>query len=308
MTISLIPPLLLISLILKSLKKFVVSFVAFLITVSPQILFEFRHQFFITNQLIKRINHGSDLSSPLNFSTQVESSIQLISKIFLNIEISIPVAVLLLITLILIYVSRQRKKGGFLFLLLLVVSNVIFASLYSAGLQFHYFASVYVSLALLISVTFFWIFDFFKNFLFKTLLLILLTQVLVFNIANLNLLRPEGYTMPKGWNLKGVKKASAIITADVGPSKFNIAATLDGDTRARPYRYLVEVAGKIPEDVEHYPTSEVLYLISRDEDEVIKRYTVWEVASFAPFQIAQKWEIQNGIKLYKLVKTHLQKI
>jgi len=303
LAISFIPPLLIILVIFKNLKKLALSLISFLIAVSPQVLFELRHQFFITNQLIKRISQGNDLSSPASFSTQVGRSIQLISKIFLNIEISIPVAVLLLITLILIYVNRQKEKRSILFLLLLVISNVIFASLYSADLQLHYFVSVYASLVLLISIAFFWMFNFFKNFLVKTLLLILLAQIFASNIANLNLSSPEGYTMPKGWNLKGVKKASAIIAADAGPSKFNIAATLDGDTRARPYRYLVEVAGKIPEDVERYPTSDVLYLVARDEDEVIKRYTVWEVASFAPFKIDKKWEIQNGIKLYKLVKT-----
>ena len=109
--------------------------------------------------------------------------------------------------------------------------------------------------------------------------------------------------MPEGWNQIGIKTASNIISVDVdSQKKFNVASTLDGDTRARPYRYLLEVKGKIPQDVEAYPSSSILYLISRDEEQKIKSYTVWEVASFAPFNITKKWPIQNGIWLYRLEK------
>ena len=49
-------------------------------------------------------------------------------------------------------------------------------------------------------------------------------------------------------------------------------------------------------------TVNILYLISPDEEEKIKEYTVWEVSSFAPYDIKNKWEIQNGINLYKIEK------
>ena len=123
------------------------------------------------------------------------------------------------------------------------------------------------------------------------------------NILNLDLNRSNGYTMPNGWNMKGVKKAAAAIAADVDSSgKFNVAATLDGDTRAKPYRYLLDVENKTPLDVEHYPQADVIYLVSRDDEDAIKNYQVWEVASFAPFSINKLSDIQNGIKVYKLQK------
>ena len=107
--------------------------------------------------------------------------------------------------------------------------------------------------------------------------------------------------MPAGWNLKGEKKAAEIIVKDPDSlKKFNIAATLDGDTRAMPYRYLVEIKGKIPQDVEAYPQSEVIYLISKDDRQTIQKYSVWEVSSFRPFSVEQLAEIQNSIKIYKL--------
>ena len=122
-------------------------------------------------------------------------------------------------------------------------------------------------------------------------------------MSKLDLDNRNGYTMPQGWNLSGVKKASQIIASDVDlGKKFNVAATLDGDTRAMPYRYLLKVYGKQPLDVEHYPDAQILYLISREQESEIYHKTVWEIASFAPFTIKKQWPIQNGITLYRIEK------
>ena len=110
--------------------------------------------------------------------------------------------------------------------------------------------------------------------------------------------------MPAGWNLTGVKKATALIAHDTLASnkKFNVAAILDGDTRAYPYRYLLETNGIKPESPEAYPEAEVLYVIGRGEETDILFYPVWEIYAFQPLKIDQVWSIQNGIKLFKLIK------
>lgn len=308
LTISLIPVVLVMLIISRRLGTLVLMISSFLVAILPQITFEFRHQFFITSQFFKQFSQGNNVSSIDRFLDHFSRSTQNLSQVFINTDKFLFAATALLILILLFTTKSKKARKSILLLILTVILGLIFASIYSGEISLHYFASIYVSIVLLMSIILMALLEFAKNPLIKSVLILLIFQIFASNFLGLNLSNPEGYTMPKGWNLKGVKKASAIIATDAGPSKFNIAATLDGDTRARPYRYLVEIAGKIPEDVEHYPTSDVLYLIARDEDDVIKRYTVWEVASFVPFQIAQKWEIQNGIKLYKLVKTHQQNI
>lgn len=292
----------------KRLKQIAYLTVTFSIAISGQILFELRHQFFITNQILRRIFHGQDLSSPELLRYQIIDSLQILSKTFLTTNHIIFSSILTVGILLFIYKARTKEHRKVLSLMILtIIFAIFFASMYSASVQLHYFAAIYPSVVLLISIAILQILGIFKNFFVKTLLIIFLAQLFTINFLNLNLKRSNGYTMPEGWNMPGIKKASEIIAGDISSGKtFNIAATLDGDTRARPYRYLLEVKNKIPLDVEHYPDSDVIYLVSRDEEETIKKYVVWEVASFAPFEINKLSDVQNGIKVYKLARTKVR--
>lgn len=291
----------------KKLKQIAYLTVTFLIAISGQILFELRHQFFITNQIIRRISQGSDISSPPILKLQIPQSLRILSKTFLSTDHFIFLFVLAMVILLITYMSKTGKSKVIILLAMSILSSVFVASLYSASLQLHYFAVIYPSMVILIAISIVQIFDVLKNFLLRTIFFIFVVQLFAINVLNFDLGRNNGYTMPKGWNLIGVKKAASIIASDVTSSKkFNVAATLDGDTRARPYRYLLEVKNKIPLDVEHYPDSDVIYLVSRDEEETIKKYVVWEVASFAPFEINKLSDVQNGIKVYKLARTKVR--
>ena len=302
LTVSLIPVVLIMFVISHHLGKILPMILSFLIAILPQIIFEFRHQFFITNQFLKQFAKGSNVSPVDKFSDHFLQSTQSLSVVFISID-KFLYGVTILLILVLFVIKAKRTQKPIILLILTIVFGLIFASAYSGPIRFHYFASTYASMVILIATGFIFLLNLFKNLVLKIILILALAQIFASNFLNLNLTRKEGYTMPQGWNLIGVKNASTIIAHDVNQTqKFNIAAALDGDTRARPYRYLVEVMGKIPQNVEEYPSSDVLYLISRDEEETIYGYTVWEVASFAPFKITQRWHIQNGISLYKLVK------
>ena len=106
--------------------------------------------------------------------------------------------------------------------------------------------------------------------------------------------------MPTGWNLPGIREAAKIIAKDAN-GDFNIANTLDGDTRAMPLRYLTDVYGKTPQPVENYSHDlSAVYVLSRDDNAKILQYTVWEVDNYKPFVISQDWHVQNGIRVVKL--------
>lgn len=275
----------------------------FLVAISPQILFEIRHDFFITNEFLKQFNNNQNFLTTGNFFQNLYSSLQNLFSIFIpNKNFFLLPVVSLMITGIIIYILKNKKKTQLiLFLIVAIISNLFLLSFYSQGTNSHYLAPSYVALILILSVSLVTIYNLFSHFLFRVLIVLFALQVILQNLLNLNLNRVEGYTMPEGWNLVGIKRVSKIVVDDIGDlKKFNIAATLDGDTRARPYRYLLEVNNKKPLDVEQYPESEILYLVSRDAPEMIEKYSVWEVAVFKPFKIEETWYIQNGINLYKL--------
>lgn len=285
----------------KRLKEFVIVIVSFIVAISPQIFFELRHEFFVTNIFIRQLQNGNNISSANAIFTKLIESSNQISKLFLQNKYG---TYLLIAAAFLLFTIGRKKvsENTFLLLVLNVASGILLASFYSGDIGPHYFAAIYPSLFVLFGISVVAVFKTFKNVYARAAIGLVIIFLLVLNATNLNLYSSNGYTMPKGQNLSGIKRASTIIANDVKGESFNIASTLDGDTRSMPYRYLVEVYGKLPLDEEKYPEAEVIYLISRDEEEAVRRYTVWEVASFSPFNIASKSEIQNGIYLYKLVK------
>lgn len=288
----------------KKFKQLIFSILFFVLTISPQILFELKHNFFITSQIIRQISSSQEISYGTHFKTQLLSSLQILTSTFVGIQTS---AFIICIVFIAIVLLIFIKKKSLRFIIGLLTTNILFsiiaASFYPLTIQLHYFATVYPAIILLISISTVLIFENLNNILLKTILIILFVQIITTYALNINLSRQEGYTMPSGWNLIGQKKASDIIVSDPDSSKiFNVASALDGDTRNMPLRYLVTIHKKYPQDVEHYPDSEVLYLTSRDDEEAIKSYTVWEVSSFQPFYILKLAEVQNGISVFKLTK------
>lgn len=288
----------------RKFKHLVFTSLSFLIAVSPQIIFELRHDFFITNQIIRHIAEGQEITPLTYFKQQLIASAQILTKTFLKTELfPIVISGVFLAALVRIFYKERNLRLVIGTCSMYIIFSVVSAALYFQKLQLHYFAAIYPSVIILLALVAVNLFDSFRNFFPRTVLVIVILQIIASNLLAINLTRAEGYTMPSGWNMPGVKQSTQIIAGDVdSETKFNVAATLDGDTRAMPYRYLLEVQGKTPLGVEDYPTANVLYLISRDRKEDINTYEVWEVASFHPFEIKELAALQNNIKLYKLTK------
>ncbi|OGD83507.1 hypothetical protein A2165_02725 [Candidatus Curtissbacteria bacterium RBG_13_40_7] len=291
------------------LKYFLLALLTFFIVISPLLLFEVRNKFFITKSFFTQLvfsGHFFALSKILfSLKNSISSLTYLLVPLKNNvIEFTIPVLLLVFffISKISLKKEKETRKSSIdkiiLFLACWLVINIIFLFFFPGEIQTHYYNASVCSILIFETALFFY----FSKYQEKIAIGIMILFAAV-NLFSNRFSADNGNSMAKGWNLKGVKKASEIIAKDPGTDKkFNVAATLDGDTRARPYRYFLDLAHKIPQDVENYPDSQVLYLIARDEENRIRSYTVWEVAVFAPFKIDKKWEIQNGIKLYKLVK------
>jgi len=286
----------------KNIRIIVTSLAAFILAISPQILFELRHDYFITNQIILRMKSVDEILSSSNFIVNTSISISiLLTSIFTSKYIFIGL-LLLVMSLVTTYKIPLIYKQKYFLLMTMLFFSILVSSSTSFNPQFHYLSHTFVPFIIIFSMAAHMGLNAKIPPIFKLSIIIVLISVIALNLSVLNLDRTEGYTMAKGWNLTGIKKSSRIISDDVSSNKFNIVATLDGDTRARPYRFLVETYGKIPLGVENYPESEILYLVSRESEQEILNYSVWEVSSFKPFKFEREWPIQNGIKLYKLSK------
>lgn len=277
----------------KKYKFLALTLLGFVFALSGEILFEIRHNFFITNLFLLQLHQGKVFSFLAIFKN-ISLSVALVNSAFFV----LPILIIFALS------KRNIPRSKTLFILLTAaILGFLLVIIYPGNPQPHYFAPIYVSLVLLLSVILLSLFGSRQNIFVKLATVFFIALYFLVNITSYHLLRKNGYTMPEGWNSKGVKIASKAIADDVDSNKsFNVASTLDGDTRAMPYRYMLSVYGKNPLNVEQYPQAEVIYLIARDSEEKIKTYTVWEIASFSPYNITKVANIQNGISVFKLTK------
>lgn len=289
------------SVISKKLKALSFSAIGFVLSLSGEIYFEIRHGFFITNIFLAQLK-GGHVFSPAKTLGNVSDSLSILNNtFFLGTNITIG---LVIFALLLIGAQKQLIRNKlFQYLLALILIGIICVIIYPGQIMIHYFATIYVSVILVIAAVLISNLKQKESILLRVLAAGVILFFFVTNIKTYNLSSQNGYTMPSGWNLRGIKIASKIVAEDVNPNEtFNIAATLDGDTRAMPYRYMLSVYGKNPLNVEQYPQADVLHLISKDNLEQITKYTVWEVDSFRPYNIIKLADVQNGISVYKLTK------
>jgi len=208
-------------------------------------------------------------------------------------------AILLVLTLgfFVFFLSKKKKDDFFKIIWLFWLVNIVLVGFYKGEMLDHYLGAIYPFVFLWFGYLLAKLISLKKNiFFFLILAFLLFTQFSSFKFKADN-----GWGMPLGWNMKETKKSAKII-ADNADGNFNVANLLDGDTRGHAYRYLLEIHGKKPLGVEDYPQTDVLYVITRVEQDQVLDYPVWEVESLLPARVEQDWLIKDQVKIFKLVR------
>lgn len=103
------------------------------------------------------------------------------------------------------------------------------------------------------------------------------------------------------WSYPDQKRVVELITKDGCPKNFEVAATVQGDTRAYDLRYLLNINNCKPMAVEDYPKAEKLFLVA-PTGRSPESEKVWEVSSLGKFKINQKINLNSEIIFYELEK------
>ena len=138
-------------------------------------------------------------------------------------------------------------------------------------------------------------------FVKKSKFLALFLFVLIFGIFLLMIdwSQTEGVGMPKNWNVLKQKEVAKMICKDIGNYPFEVAATINGDTRATDLRWWLGREGCQPMGVEDYQSATILYLVA-PESRPPEKETVWEIQSLRPFKIEKEVELGDKYIFYKL--------
>ncbi len=279
-------------------KNKVMNFGAFstgvILGILPMLLFELRHQFFNTHGIIEFISQQNSTLTVSNLLPVLAKSKDIFNQLTLSSKLPLFWFMLALLILGIFRPSQKNQTFWRLNKILLLICLITFLIL-GKNFSDHYAILIFPVIFLFIGKGI----DFFPP---KIIYLVTFT-VLIFNSISLLTPRAQGNLMSPGWNLPGIRHAVKLIAADNPPSKFEVAAVMDGDTRAMPYRYLLEAKyNKIPLSVEAYPQADVLYVITREPADIVIHNPVWEISSLVKKQVTKTWVIQNNILLHRIEK------
>jgi len=277
---------------ISKLRYFITFLSFFLLATVPQILFEITHGFLNTHLLFARLQHGGGSSFPFFFST--------VGLLFGNENVLYGIAAFCFIVVGMFFIYRKPRyfnKPEVDWLASYTVFFLTFAVLSGVPLvypAYHYYMTVYPILIILLAAV--------LARKSKLLQIMFFVIFIIFSLINLDLARKNGFTMVNGWSLKLQEKISQDIADDnKGFGSWNIASTVDGDTRALPIRYLLSTLGlENFMSVEQYPLSEHLYLVTHGSKSSISDSATWEITSLKPYIVARAWSYGDNINLYRL--------
>ena len=282
------------------LKKVAILFLGFLLGILPYLVFELRHEFFNIKAFFSLLRKGGAIGgSFLNYPLKIVSNY--FESIYFSVGgkfFSVSLAIFVLVLFSFYYFFRTKRKDTlFKILFSFSVLELVVVSFYPGEMLEHYLGAVYPFIFLLLGLFFQ---EVFKT-RFKKIFCSLFFVLVFFNLKGIDFKRNQGYGMPENWRMIDVKKAGKIISEDAS-GDFNVAAILDGDTRAYPYRYIIETKGKKPMPVEDYPKAKTLYVVAKGDSDFVLSYPVWEIYSVLPVEVTKIWPIKKGISLFKLEK------
>ena len=281
------------------LKNLIWFFGGVLLAVLPYLTFEARHSFFNLKGFLAWIGQPELGDKSFNFWLSISAVFYKTVYYSLGNQNNFLTSFLLIFSLcFLIFFLQQKKKDNFLKIIGLFW---FFAALgvwfYRGELLDHYLGAIYPFVFLWFGYLFAKLISF-KNGIFFFLCFIFLA---ILQLTSFKFKTDNGWGMPFGWNMKATKQSAKIIAEDAS-GRFNIANLLDGNTRAQAYRYLISLSEKKPLGLEEYPKTDVLYVITREDENGVLSYPVWEIYSFGPAEIEKTWAIKDNIKIFKLIK------
>jgi len=274
------------------LKRIFVSFLSFLLFSSPLIIFDLKHNFLNSKNLIKIFTEQKVIASSSfldRFFTTINSFFSYILKI------NLPPYLTLFIFFVLIYYFFKNKsfyKNLFLQLNFLnFFLYMFFFSLLNSYRYPHYYGQIYLSFFLILAFIFA---QWNKHRWSKFITLFLLIIFIIFNGRNYIFLFKEGNRQI--WRAKIVAQSIIEKNPQIPYQVVPIPYTeMDGHIR-----YFLEILGKRPLSEANADRPKELYILCYEKDCDALNHPQWQIAAFKNKKVDKIWKIDR-VKIYKLV-------
>lgn len=278
----------------KLIRNLLISLSGFIIFYSPLILFDLKNNFLNTKNFInlftkQKFVESTSLSSRLN-----ETLINFFDH-SLNLKLNYSIITLGLIVLFIFFFKKKFFSKNLLFQInfLNFFLYLISFSLLNSFRYYHYYASVYLSFYLVLSIFLASIYK--KNFLNR-----ILVVVLIFFFIFQNQKKYYFFWVKEGNFQTRIAKKIAQSILDNNPQiPYQIVpipfTEMDGHIR-----YYLEIAGKRPLSEESSLEGKELYVLCYEKECEVLNHPQWQIAAFSNKKIAKIWKVDR-VKIYKLI-------
>ena len=279
----------------KHLKSLIAAVTSFMVSISPLILFDLRHDFLNYRQFFKLFTEGN-LASGSSYLFRLDETIQGFINHGLQLSfsplISKVIFILILILGLLVYKYKKSK-----FVLLHVYNVLIFIlgfAFLSSGRFPHYYGPVIMSLYLVVASSIVLIKHRNIQYVLSGIFTILFAYL---NITKMYFLFENGNNQ-----IQHAKIVASSLGEKIDHQPFNFA-TWPVDLGEDSYLYFLELEDMPVADREKLEVTDQLIVICENEPCMVLDSPSWNISMFGKAQIQDQWEVE-GLKIFKLV--HVQ--
>jgi len=283
-----------------------VSVALFIVSLTPLILFDLRHQFLNVRSFIKFISENQGMAHTSNWEKMLfifhgfdGRAILILFEMFIGkvfiINVTLFVTTFLFFLLLCIQQRKSQFGSGYIVLLIYFSISIFGLTFYRSAIFFHYLGYLFPATLLFYGVI---ISKLCESKLGKTLAVIFALGYISWNFSHMPF-------KSLSWTVDDVEKASKTIASRVKPGeKYNIVLlTATGDIEGQNYRYFLHTANRPTLPQERWGETETLFIIN--EDLKLKRVVdspIYEIVVFPNKTLREVYTIPNGPEITVLRK------
>lgn len=264
----------------------------FLVTLVPVIIFEFRHQFLNTKNLISVFTQQNIVSTGPLYKRMYDINTAFIEYIF---RFKFSPLIALGITLFILGCASwklSKKSNNFILVQILAVVFYLFGfSRVNSNLIPHYYNAIYLSFYLLIAYAF----TPKKINITGLMVFVLLGGFIVWQVMGFDFIRGAGVFQDSK-----PKKLGSFIAAQEGSKKINLSTYPIEFTSRDCYQYFIELNGGSVVDGSSPEVADTMYVLCDKEPCRILNSDSWNIQMFGKAKIDTMWNV-DGIRIYKLL-------
>ncbi len=285
----------------RFLKDFLQVFIGFLITFSPLLLFELRHNFPNTKSLIDFIFKGKEVGLLIaheqtreiihNYFLALINQLFRQTLVFNNIVLGKIILFISFLGFLIELVKPKITKRRTLIFLLSILGSLVFIKLYKKAVYDYYFAYLFPYPVIFFSLALTRIID-------KRKVLLIMGMILLMFIIKTDYKTNILHKSPNK-QMEQTKKIAEMIIEKTEGKPFNFALITQGNSD-HGYRYFLEIAGYKPTPLEEEITEQLLVVCEQSECRPLG-HPLWEVAGFGRAEIVGSWPAPAGFTVFRLI-------